>query len=230
MQGLAVVGPKARELLQRLTRTDLSKKAFGFMSAIECDIANAPCLVARLSLTGELTYEIYTPALYLPALYQKLLAAGADLGVVDFGIHALVAMRLEKSFGIWSREFSRDYSPAMSGLDRFIDFSKPDFIGRAAALAEKEKGPSQILMTFAVDATDADAAGYEPIWRGEKMVGFVTSGGYGHRVGTSIAMGYVDAEEAGHADGFEISILGDRRAARPVREALYDPTNALARA
>ena len=230
MQGLAVVGPKARELLQRLTRTDLSKKAFGFMSAIECDIANAPCLVARLSLTGELTYEIYTPALYLPALYQKLLAAGADLGVVDFGIHALVAMRLEKSFGIWSREFSRDYSPAMSGLDRFIDFSKPDFIGKAAALAEKEKGPSQILMTFAVDATDADAAGYEPIWRGEKMVGFVTSGGYGHRVGTSIAMGYVDAEEAGHADGFEISILGDRRAARPVREALYDPTNALARA
>lgn len=154
---------------------------------------------------------------------------GADLGVVNFGLHALTAMRLEKSYGIWSREFSRDYTPAMCGLDRFIDFTKPDFIGRSAALRERDARPTQQLVTFAVDATDADAAGYEPIWRNGEYVGFVTSGGFGHRVGTSIAMGYVQTDALAEDGAYEISILGERRPARIARGALYDPEGTLAR-
>jgi len=136
----------------------------------------------------------------------------------------LNSMRLEKGYGIWSREFSRDYTPAMCGLDRFIDFEKPEFIGRAAAIRESKLLSQRKLLTFQVDATDADAAGYEPIWHNGEYAGFVTSGGFGHRTGTSIAMGYVNTDIAGKDEDFEISILGVRRPAQPVRLPLYDPS------
>ena len=138
-------------------------------------------------------------------------------------------MRLEKSIGIWSREFSRDYTAAMSGLDRFVDYSKADFIGKAAALRELTVPPDRKLVTLVVDTDDADAAGYEPIWNDGQLVGFVTSGGYGHRVNASIAMGYVDKVAIEGAGEFEISILGERRPARLVAEALYDPSNSNSR-
>jgi dimethylglycine dehydrogenase len=229
LQGIQIVGPRARELLQRLTRSDVSNAALPFMAVRELDIGLSRSTVARLSLSGELTYEIYAPATQLRSLYQRTLDAGRDLGMVDFGVYALLSMRIEKSFGIWSREFSRDYTAAMCGLDRFIDFAKPVFIGREAALREREVPPSQILVTFTIDATDAEAAGYEPILRNDRYVGFTTSGAYGHRVGKSIAMGYIDRESAEANDGFEIPILGERRPAQLVNGMLYDPRNTLPR-
>ncbi len=229
LQGIAVVGPKARDLLAKMTDLDLSPKAFPFMAVKTADIGLAPCVIARLSLTGELTYEIYTEAPYLRALYERLLGVGEAFGLVDFGIHALVAMRLEKSFGIWSREFTRDYTPAMCGFERFVDYDKPDFIGKAAALKDRAAEPAHRLVTFAVDALDADATGYEPIWKDGREVGFVTSGGYGHRVGTSIAMGYVQSEALKTPGTFEVTILEERRPARLADAPLYDPENRLAR-
>ncbi len=228
-QGIHLVGPNARTLLERLTTIDVSHKAFPFMAVREADVGLAPAMIARISLSGELTYEIYAPAQYLRTIYLKAMEFGADLGVANFGLHALAAMRLEKSYGIWSREFSRDYTPGMSGLDRFVDFGK-DFIGKAAALEEKNAPRGRVLVTFAVDADDADATGYEPVWHDGNYVGFVTSGGYGHRVDTSIAMAYIDRAVADKDEGFEVSILGQKRAARLAREPLYDPSGSRARA
>ena len=230
MQGFNIVGPNARQLLQRLTHVDVSKDAFGFMQCREATVGSAPALIARLSLTGELTFEVYAKAIYVRQLYERIHEAGSDLGLVDFGLHALVSMRLEKSLGIWSREFSRDYTAAASRLDRFVAFEKEDFIGKAAAEKERAAPPDRVLVTFTVDADDADATGYEPIWFDDRFVGFVTSGGYGHRVNRSIAMGYVDRALALSSDVFQITILGERRPAHLAHEPLYDPTALLQRA
>ncbi len=141
-----------------------------------------------------------------------------------FGARALHSLRLEKSFGNWAREYRPIYSPSEAGLDRFIDLNKGDFIGRAAALRERDAGPERRLVTLVVDAADADAIGDEPVWHDGQVVGWVTSGGYGHCVGKSIALAYVPASLADAANGFEVEILGERRAASLTVRPLHDPT------
>ena len=229
LQGVQLVGPRSRDVLQRLVNTDVSHSALPPMGLLTSNVGLAPAHVARLSLTGELSFEIYAAAGFVRSIYERALEAGREFDIADFGFYALNSMRLEKSIGIWSREFSRDYTAAMSGLDRFVDYSKADFIGKAAALRELTVQPDRKLVTLVVDADDADAAGYEPIWSDGQLVGFVTSGGYGHRVNASIAMGYVDKVAIEGAGEFEISILGERRPARLVAEALYDPSNSKSR-
>jgi dimethylglycine dehydrogenase len=228
LQAVALVGPRSRELLQRLTSADVSAEALPFLRVTEVDLGFTRGWVARLSLSGEQTFEIYAPAASIRPLYERIRAVGEDLGLRDVGIYAILSMRLEKSHGIWSREFSRDYTPFEAGFGRFIDWNKPAFIGREQALRDREKEPKRILATFAIEAEDADAAGYEPIWQGGELVGFVTSGGYGHRTRQSLAMGYVDAEAAASGN-LEISILGERRPARLLTEAAYDPAGQRAR-
>lgn len=230
IQGVILMGPRSRELLARLTAADVTKTAFPFMAVREFDVGLAPALVARLSLSGELGFEIYVAANQLRSLYARIEEAGRDLGLVDFGLHALNSMRLEKGFGIWSREFSRDYGADEAGLGRFVDYDKAQFLGKDAALRERDNRSARTLVTLAVDTAGCDAAGYEPIWSGDKMVGFVTSGGYGHRVGSSVAMGYVDREIAASGAAIEVTVLGERRPARVALEPLYDPANLLARA
>lgn len=225
LQGIQLVGPRSRDVLQRLVGTDVSSNALPSMGLLTTDVGLASAYVARLSLTGELSFEIYSPAGSVRSIYERALEAGSEFGIANFGFYALNSMRLEKSFGIWSREFSRDYTAAMSGLDRFVDYSKADFIGKAAATHELKVKPNRKLVTFVVDTDNADAGGYEPIWSNGQLVGFVTSGGYGHRVDASIAMGYVDQVAIEAAGDFEISILGERRPAKLVTAALYDPGN-----
>src|SRR5207302_8824944 len=117
---------------------------------------------ARLSVTGELGYEVYTPTPYLAALLDACLHASAGVGVRHVGMYALNSLRLEKGFGIWSREFSRDYTPRMARLERFIAYDRPEFIGRDAALRDRDSTPERRLVTLLVESTDADATGYEP--------------------------------------------------------------------
>ena len=171
--GIAIAGPKSRELISRLTPADMSQGAFRFLSAAALDVGPIRAKVGRLSVIGELGYEINVRATEQRALYQALLEAGGDLGLRQIGYNAVNSLRLEKSFGIWSREFTWAYTSGMSGLDRFVAFEKPDFIGREAALRERERGgPRQRLVTLVVDAQDADAAGFEPVWIGDRRVGF----------------------------------------------------------
>jgi dimethylglycine dehydrogenase len=224
--GFQIAGPKARELLRRVADTDVSNAAFPFLTVRRMEVGLAPAIVQRVTYTGDLGYEIYVPARFQVALYDALTDAGRDLGLTPFGMRAMMSLRLEKSFGAWLREFKPDYTPAETGLDRFISFKKNDFIGRDAAMAEKEAPPKRRLSTFIVDAKDADVWGDEPIWRGGKVVGFVTSGGYAHYAKASVALGLVPVEMIEEGAKFEVEILGDLRPARLITEPLFDPEGA----
>jgi dimethylglycine dehydrogenase len=221
--GFQIAGPKARELLQRVSRADVSNEAFRFLSARQIHVGLVPATVCRITYTGDLGYEIFVDARHQVALYEALSEAGRDLGLRPFGMRAMLSLRLEKSFGAWMREFKPDYTPAEVGLDRFVSFKKNDFIGRDAALAEKENPPSRRLCTFVVDAADADVWADEPIWKDGEVIGFVTSGGYAHYVEKSIALGFLPPEMIEDGATFEIEILGELRAARLITEALFDP-------
>ena len=228
--GLSVAGPNSRALLQSLVRDDLSTAAFPFMSFKRMEIGMVPGYVGRVSFTGELGFEIWVTTEYQRALYDLLVSAGREYGLELFGGRALNAMRIEKSFGSWAREYRPIYGPFEAGLERFVDFKKSDFIGRSAAAEEKDRGGALRLVTFKVDATDADAIGDEPIWHEGKTVGWVTSGAFGHRVNHSLALGYVPAALAGANSGFEIEIIGERRTAHRLGGAALDPAGALMRA
>ncbi|MBZ8133997.1 FAD-dependent oxidoreductase [Afifella sp. IM 167] len=228
MVGLSIAGPKARELLARVTHEDVSREAFPFMSHRKMDVAGVPARVNRLTYTGDLGYEIWVKPEYERALYDRLMAAGEELGIKNFGMRALLALRLEKNFPTWFRELRPIYGPFEAGLDRFVDLKKNDFIGREAAAREKEEGGALARIAMVVDAEDADVIGDEPIWYAAngaepKVVGWVTSGGYAHYVEQSLAQGYVPAELVNGGGSFEIEILGERRPARLQMEPPFDP-------
>ena len=228
--GLSVAGPNSRALLQSLVRDDLSTAAFPFMSFRRMDVGMVPAHVGRVSFTGDLGYEIWVTTDYQRALYDLLVSAGREYGLKPFGGRALNSMRIEKSFGTWARDYRPIYGPCEAGLGRFVDFKKGDFIGRSAAAEEKEKGGGLRLLCFRVAATDADAIGDEPIWHGGRPVGWVTSGAFGHRVGASLALGYVPAGLAAAEGGFEIEIIGERHEAVRLSAPAFDPSGALMRA
>jgi dimethylglycine dehydrogenase len=224
--GIALFGPSARDILAPCAGGDVSDKALPFMGLSQMDVALAPAFVARLSVTGELGYEVYVPAAYLSSVFDAVCRSAADHDARHVGMYAINSLRLEKSFGIWSREYSRDYTPREAGLERFIDYDRPNFIGREAALRDRESTSQRRLVTLAVQAKDADASGYEPICQGAEMVGFVTSGGYGHCAGASLAMGYLDPSIPDDAQGLSISVLGEALPCRIVTQPLIDPTGA----
>jgi dimethylglycine dehydrogenase len=222
--GFQIAGPKSRDLLARVAKGDVSTKALPFMAAKEMDVGLCRALVQRVSYTGDLGYEIYVPAEDQLSLYETLTAAGAEFGLKPFGMRAMMSLRLEKSFGSWLREFKPDYTPLETGLDRFVAYNKEaDFIGKAAALREKAEGVKRRLSTFVVDAKDADVWGDEPIWLDGKVQGFVSSGGYAHHAKKSVAMGFLPVEAIKDGLKVEIEILGEKRPAVLVSEALFDP-------
>ncbi|MBM3531434.1 MAG: FAD-dependent oxidoreductase [Alphaproteobacteria bacterium] len=230
LSGLAIAGPKARDLLGRLVREELSSNAFPFLSIREMSVGMVPCIVSRISFTGELGYELWCAPDHQRLLYRTLLDAGRDLGLMQFGTHALLSLRLEKCYGTWAREYRPIYGPEEAGMRRFVRLEKKDFVGRAAAEAERKSGGERRLVLFEVDARDGDAFGDEPIWHAGKVVGWVTSGGYGHTVAKSLALGYVPKDLVSALGGFEIEIIGDRRPARILKEPPYDPAGARMRA
>jgi dimethylglycine dehydrogenase len=221
--GFSLSGPRSREILARLTRADVSDAALPFFACRAMDIGFTQAIVARLALTGELGFEITVPALQQRVLWQLLLEQGMPLGMRPIGTRAQDSLRLEKGYGVWSLEYTQSYTPAMSGLDRYIDYGKGEFIGRAAALRDRESASALQLVLLSVDAVDADATGFEPIFRGERRVGFVTSGAYGHHVKQSLALAYVDRSALAGRDPLEVQVVGERRAARILTEPPYDP-------
>ena len=238
--GFALSGPLARDIVQPLVARDLSNAAFPFMSCGEMQVAGgvaqgAPssgtpltAVVARLSLTGELGYELYVPAASQPALLEALMSTGRARGLRHIGNRALDSLRLEKSYGIWSTEFTQSITPGMCGLDRHVAFDKGGFIGRDGALRERDAPSSRVLVTLDIDAVDADASGFEPVKREGRLVGYTTSGAYGHHVGRSLALAYVDREVVRDlADGggaaLTVDVIGETRAARILRETAWDP-------
>jgi len=227
LHGISIAGPRSRELLARLTRDDVSAAAFKFRDIRRTVVGGVPCLLARVSFTGELGYEIYCAPQYQLALYEAIERAGADLGLRWFGARALMSLRLEKNWGVWTLDFRPDFTAAESGLDAFVRCDKDaPFVGREAALAERERGPEKRLVALVVEADEVDANRDEPLFHDGACVGYVTSGGYAHYTGHSVALGYVASALARDDATFEVEILGERRPARVQPRPLYDPEGA----
>jgi len=222
--GFSLSGPASRAILEQLAHDDVSDAAFPFLAVRMLDVGTARAVVGRISLTGELGYEIVVPTNQHRTLLRELREAGQESGLRLIGDRAIDSLRLEKAYGIWNAEFTQAYTPGMSGLDRFVAFDKADFIGREAALREREQGVSQRLVLLEVDAGDADASADDGIWIGDRRVGFVTSGAYGHHVKKSLALAYVDLDVIESADDLDVYIVGEARTARILPAAPYDPT------
>ena len=224
LHGIAIAGPKSRELMSRLTRSDVSAEGMRFLDICDMNVGLVPCMVARVSFTGELGYEIYCEPQYQRAVFNAIEEHGKDLGLGWFGSYALMSMRLEKSWGVWTLDFRPDFTALEAGLDFFVDLDKPaDFIGKQAAIEEHKKGAEKQMIVLTLENTEVDALHDEPVFHNGECVGYVTSGGYGHTVKESIALAYVPAELAATETEFTVEILGEFVKANKVKEPLYDP-------
>ncbi len=221
--GVSIAGPKARELVQPLVRIDLAAQAFRLFQVCETAVGFAPAILTRAGFTGELGYEIWTTPDYFSRLYEDLWEAGRPLGLTHFGGRALSSLRLEKGYGSFNKDFRPDYTPGETGLDRFVDFTKAQFTGRAAALAERSAGPKRRFVVMEVTDADTEVVGYESIMHDGAAIGYMTSGAYGHCIDRSLAAGYVPAALARDGARFQIDILGELRTATVRLEPLYDP-------
>ena len=227
--GFSISGPRSKELIRNLTDSEIGK--LPFMGCGNYDIGLIQTKIGRLSVAGELGYEINCRMGDHIALRRLLLENGKQFGIHEYGFNALLSMRLEKSFGIWSAEYTQGYTPGMTGLDRWINWQKNDFIGKKASYLEKSgNGPNQKLVTLEVDSCDSDASGFEPIWKNGKRVGFITSGGYGHRIQKSLAMGLINTDLAESGEEIDIHIVGKEKKAKIIPVSPYDPKGELMRA
>jgi dimethylglycine dehydrogenase len=228
--GLSVAGPHARDVLQSATLASLATADFPFMSFRRIDIGMIPAWVGRMSYTGDLGYEIWVSPEHQRALFDVLWREGQPYGMALFGFRALMAMRMEKMFGTWYREYRPIYTPLEARMDRYLKLDH-DFVGRDALEAEMARGPERRMVYLEVDTDPdepADVIGDEPIWHDGEVVGWVTSGTYAHYSGVSLALGYIPAalatSEAAVAGGLEIEIIGHRRPARLLTEPVLDPS------
>ena len=237
LTGLSIAGPNARVVLDELTDFDVSNDEFGFLDFRQTWVGSVPCMVGRVTFTGDLGYEIWCAASFQQQLFDTLSEAGRPHRMRLFGLRALDSMRLDKGWGSWGTEYRPIYDPYeanMGWMVRLGDESKSDFVGRNAAEAAKQAGPKRKLVLFEMDAGTGDEAadciGNEPIWHngpdGNAVVGWVTSGGYAHHSEKSIAMGYVPAVHATSDGPWEIEVLGVMRSATRLTEAPFDPSGA----
>ena len=227
MCGFNVAGPRAREMLQRLTNTSLATADFAFMRSKRIEIAGVACLALRVSFTGDLGWEMHCATGDQQRLYAALLEAGREVGAGPVGARALMAMRIEKGYGSWSREYSPEYFPHEVGLAGLCKMGK-DFLHKPAAERAMAAPPREDLVLIhldeaAVAASNADATGGEPIFRDGAPVGRVTSGGYGYSVGMSLALGFVKHGAARPGDAVEVMVLGRPHAGRILHEPPFDP-------
>ena len=220
---LTLAGPRSRDLIQPLTDTDISNQAFRFFRCKQLQVDRVPVRALRVSFVGELGYELHTPMEYQRCLYDLLMESGEPYGVVDWGYRALESMRLEKAYRLWGADMSADWTPLEAGMDRFVHFEKGDFIGRDALIEQQKQGIDYKLTCLVIDADDADARGFEPIYAGGKPIAYIASGGYGHTVQKSIGFAYLPVPYIEPGTELEVGILGERRSAQVVEQPLYDP-------
>ena len=228
---LVVAGPRSREILQRVSGADFSNPAFPWLTGRRIEVALAPCLALRVNFVGELGWELHHPVEYQNHVFDALMEAGRELGLGPLGIRAMDSMRLEKSYRMVGTELSIEYAAFESGLDRFVHLNKSDFIGRDALTRWRERGFANRLVTMEVHgAGDADALGNNPIFKDGELVGRATGGGFGFRVGKSLALGMVRPELARVGTGLRMDVLGAAREVTVIPESPWDPHNERLRA
>jgi dimethylglycine dehydrogenase len=223
---LVLAGPRSREVLAKVADIDVSEKAFPWLTARSLSIGAAGLLALRVNFVGELGYEFHHPIEMQNYIFDQLMNAGAEFAIKPFGILAMDSLRLEKSYKLVGRELSIEYAGLESGLERFIDLKKGDFLGRDALLAWRDKGFANRLVTMEVHGViDADSRGSEPVTRNGVSVGRTTSGGYGWRTGKSLALAMVQPEHALPGTELDIQVLGESHRAVIVNDSPFDPDN-----
>ncbi len=227
---LVLAGPKSRNVLAACARGDWSNEAFPWLSVGECFIGYAPATVMRVSFSGELAYEIHVPNAALYAAYLALRKAGETHGLKLFGARAVESMRMEKGFLHWKADLITEFDPLETGLDRFVKVQKGDFIGKKALLKRQAAGPTRKLVTLKIDATHAPAHGGASLMQGDKVVGTVTSGDWGHRVGMNLAYAFVEPDLSPEGSTMQLDLCGDLVGATVIAPCPYDPDHSRMRA
>jgi len=227
---LVVAGPRSRELMQKVTDTDMSGKAFPWLSGQQIDIGWSPCLALRVNFVGELGWELHHPLVYQNAIWDALWEAGKEFDMRPFGIRAMDSLRIEKSYKYWRADITTEYNAWEAGLDRFVHLNKGEFIGREALVRQQQEGVKRKLITLECQVKDADPWGNEPVYVGDKMVGRATTGAYGHTMKKSYALAYLDAAHAAPGTKLEIVILDQRLPCVVVPDSPWDPENERLRA
>ena len=237
MAVLSIMGPNSRALLQSLTHTDMSNEAFPFGTSQIIDLGYARVRASRVTFVGELGWELYIATEYATGVFDAIVAAGAPFGLKHAGYHALNSLRMEKGYRHWSHDISPDDTPIEAGLGFTVAYDKPGgFIGRDALLKQKETGVKKRLVQFALNDASKLLYHNEPIWRNGEIVGHIASGMFGHHIGKSIGMGYVEnhhglADKAFITEGsYEIEVAGERVTASAQLEPFYDPKSARVKA
>ena len=221
---LVLTGPRSRDVLKKLTETDLGNDAFPWMRGKEIEVASVPTRALRVSYVGELGWELHHPIERMVTLYDALMEAGTGYGIANFGTYAVNAMRMEKGYRAWGSELTTEITPIEAGLHRFVKLDKK-FIGRSVVQSRKDNGVDLQLVYVTVDTDNADPLGNEPVYDGERIIGISTSGAYGYTVQRTIAFAYVESKYAAIGTEFDVAVLGDRRSAVVIDEPIYDPEN-----
>ncbi len=222
---LLLTGPQARHVLSRCTDADLSNQAFKWLSAQHIHVAGVSCRALRVSYAGELGWELHHPMGDIEKLYDALWAAGADVGIKDFGVYALNCLRMEKAYKGWGSELTTEITMIEADMERFAAMGKTDFIGKAALENRKSDGITTRCIYMSVDVDDTDCRGNEPVMVDGNPVGVVTSGAYGHGVGQSLAFAYVDPQYSNPGTKLGVEIIGKIYPAVVLGDAAYDPAN-----
>ena len=218
--GLAIAGPRSRDLLQKIVREDVSNDAFKFRDTKKLFVVGVPAVVNRISFTGELGYEIYVAPHFQLKLFEEIESAGKEFNVKPFGSRALMSMRLEKNWGAWTLDYRPDFTAKESGLDVFINWEK-DFIGKESAMNDDS---NLKLTSLIVKTNDIDVTNNESVMKENKSIGYITSGGYAHHVGESIAFSYLDKDDINSGKNIKVEINGDMYDSIIINEPLYDPS------
>jgi dimethylglycine dehydrogenase len=227
---LVVAGPRSRELMQKVTDTDMSNAAFPWLSGKPIEIGWSPALALRVNFVGELGWELHHPLVYQNAIFDALWEAGKEFDMRPFGIRAMDSLRIEKSYKYWRADLTTEYNAWEAGLERFVQLNKGEFVGRDALVRQQQQGVKRKLITLECRVKDADPWGNEPIYAGETMVGRATTGAYGHTIGKSLALAYIESAHAEPGTKLEIVILGERMGCKVIPDSPWDPENERLRA
>ena len=228
---LIIAGPRARDVLGQVTQADLSNAGFPWLTAQYIETVSGRCLAMRVNYVGELGWELHAPVAQLPSLYAAIWAAGAAYDIRDFGLYAMDSLRVDKCYRGWKSDLESGYTPLEASLDRFVDVTKPDFVGKAALAAEHARGAAQRFVPLIFDDDgDAEAPYCAQVFDGETNVGLTTSGVWSHTLNKSVALAYVKADKATPGTKLQVNVLGTMRSATVHAEPLYDPKNQRLRA
>ena len=221
-----MAGPKARELLCKISNADFSNKAFPWLSAQKIDVGLAPSIAMRMNFVGELGWELHHPIEYQNHIFDRLMEAGDELGVKPFGMRAMDSLRIEKTYKLVGTEMSIEYAAYESGLDRFVHLNKGNFIGRDALVKWQQDGFDNKMVTLEVfDINDADALGNNAVYSDGKVIGRATGGNYGFRVKKSLAIAMVKPKYSKVGTELEMDILDKKHKVVVIEDSPYDPTN-----